>query len=85
MASGGPEMDCHDQNLTDHEYDGIREYDNPCPTWWHMIFLGTAVLGGLSLAGMATARTEDQIAELTRGVNRNSSPSSLRITDLRVA
>jgi cytochrome c oxidase cbb3-type subunit III len=29
--------------LTDHEYDGIREYDNPCPTWWHLIFLGTFV------------------------------------------
>jgi cytochrome c oxidase cbb3-type subunit 3 len=30
-------------NLLDHEYDGIREYDNPCPTWWHAVFLGTAV------------------------------------------
>jgi len=29
--------------LLDHEYDGIREYDNPCPKWWHTIFLGTFV------------------------------------------
>jgi cytochrome c oxidase cbb3-type subunit 3 len=29
--------------LLDHEYDGIREYDNPCPTWWHLIFLGSVV------------------------------------------
>lgn len=29
--------------LLDHEYDGIREYDNPCPTWWHAIFLSTVV------------------------------------------
>jgi cytochrome c oxidase cbb3-type subunit 3 len=25
----------------DHIYDGIREYDNPTPGWWHLIFLGT--------------------------------------------
>ncbi len=29
--------------LTDHEYDGIREYDNPTPGWWHVIFLATVV------------------------------------------
>ncbi|MBM4092898.1 MAG: c-type cytochrome [Planctomycetes bacterium] len=33
--------DLERENLRDHEYDGIREYDNPCPTWWHLIFLGT--------------------------------------------
>ncbi|MHB8897759.1 MAG: cbb3-type cytochrome c oxidase N-terminal domain-containing protein [Thermoguttaceae bacterium] len=33
--------------LTDHDYDGIREYDNPCPTWWHLIFLGTFVFSAL--------------------------------------
>src|SRR5208337_1495962 len=27
--------------LLDHEYDGIQEYDNPCPGWWHAIFLLT--------------------------------------------
>jgi cytochrome c oxidase cbb3-type subunit 3 len=31
------------QQLTDHEYDGIREYDNPTPGWWHAIFLSTVV------------------------------------------
>src|SRR5690349_17359551 len=27
--------------LMDHEYDGIREYDNPTPGWWHAIFFGS--------------------------------------------
>lgn len=29
--------------LTDHLYDGIMEYDNPTPGWWHLIFFGTIV------------------------------------------
>lgn len=29
--------------LLDHEYDGIREYDNPTPGWWHAIFLGSVL------------------------------------------
>jgi cytochrome c oxidase cbb3-type subunit III len=27
--------------LLDHEYDGIREYDNPMPRWWRWIFWGS--------------------------------------------
>ena len=40
---------------------------------------------GLSLAGMTGAPIEEQVAFATQNVNRNSSPSELRITDLRVA
>ena len=28
-------------DLLDHEYDGIREYDNPLPGWWVAIFWGS--------------------------------------------
>jgi cytochrome c oxidase cbb3-type subunit 3 len=39
----------HD-HLSDHEYDGIREYDNPTPGWWHLIFFLTIVFGVLYFA-----------------------------------
>jgi cytochrome c oxidase cbb3-type subunit III len=29
--------------VLDHEYDGIREYDNPTPGWWHAILVITIV------------------------------------------
>ena len=40
---------------------------------------------GLSLAKLAGAAVEEQVAYATQNVKRSSSPSQLRITDLRVA
>lgn len=34
-------MKRNEPGLMAHEYDGIREYDNPTPGWWHAIFLGS--------------------------------------------
>lgn len=31
------------ESLLEHEYDGIREYDNPLPGWWVWIFWGSFV------------------------------------------
>ncbi len=44
-----------------------------------------AGLAGLTLAGMVGAPIEDQVACATQNVQRSSSPSELRITDLRIA
>ena len=30
-----------EEQLLDHEYDGIREYDNPLPRWWVWMFAGS--------------------------------------------
>lgn len=59
----------------DHEYDGIREYDNPTPGWWHLIFVATIVFSLLYVAfwhGSPVAWTveeswaDDQKAEYAR-------------------
>ncbi|MBN1803850.1 MAG: mandelate racemase/muconate lactonizing enzyme family protein [Sedimentisphaerales bacterium] len=44
-----------------------------------------AGLAGLSMAGIIDAPIEEQIAYATQNVRRSSSPSDLKITDLRVA
>lgn len=31
--------------MTDHEFDGIRELDNPVPIWFNALFYGTIVFG----------------------------------------
>ncbi|MEL6330051.1 MAG: cbb3-type cytochrome c oxidase N-terminal domain-containing protein [Planctomycetota bacterium] len=36
-----------EDELTDHNYDGIQEYDNPTPGWWYMIFWGSVVFSVL--------------------------------------
>ena len=47
-------------------------------------FLGSALRGGLAL-GFLFSSIEDDVARAMQNVNRNSSPSQLKITDLRIA
>src|SRR5258708_1255421 len=48
-------------------------------------FIKKAGLGGLTLGGLMFGSMEDTLAHSTSGVNRNSAPSDLKITDLRFA
>jgi L-alanine-DL-glutamate epimerase-like enolase superfamily enzyme len=48
-------------------------------------FMKKLGLGGLSLAGLTMATVEDQVAYASQKVNRNSSPTDLKITDMRIA
>lgn len=48
-------------------------------------FKKTAALGGMALGGFMFAPIEDTLAQSTSGVNRNSAPSDLKITDMRYA
>jgi cytochrome c oxidase cbb3-type subunit III len=64
----------HD-DLTDHEYDGIREYDNPTPSWWHAIFLGSMIFAVfyvfmVHLSPLTRTRHDRLIAVQTRALDR---------------
>jgi len=48
-------------------------------------FLKKAALSGIALSGMMGASIEDTVAYTTQQVNRASSPSELKITDMRCA
>ena len=48
-------------------------------------FLRKSVLGGMTLGGLISLNIEDSIAQTTANVSRASSPSDLKITDLRYA
>ena len=48
-------------------------------------FLKKSALGGIMLGGFMFSSAEDTLAQSTSKVNRNSSPSDLKITDMRYA
>lgn len=41
-----------DPDLLDHNYDGIQEFDNPTPSWWHVIFAGSMIFALLYIPVM---------------------------------
>ena len=60
-----------DDRLLDHEYDGIKEYDNPLPKWWLATLWGTvifAVLYALNVpgVGIGKGRLADYAADSAR-------------------
>jgi L-alanine-DL-glutamate epimerase-like enolase superfamily enzyme len=68
------------------EKEAIRaEITNPATTSDRRNFLRKAVMGGIALRGLLHLSVEDTIAQTTQKVSRSSSPSDMKITDLRVA
>jgi len=61
------------------------EIENPVTTNDRRSFLKKAALGGIALGGLMHLSMEDTIAQTTSKVSRASSPSDLKITDLRFA
>jgi len=61
------------------------EIANPTTTNNRRNFLKKATLGGIALGGLMGLSIEDTIAQTTSNVKRSSSPSDLKITDMRIA
>jgi len=56
--------------LTDHEYDGIQEYDNPLPTWWLVGFLMTIIFGFHYWIHYSIAGGPTQLEELKENISK---------------
>jgi cytochrome c oxidase cbb3-type subunit III len=44
------EAERDDAHLLAHDYDGIREYDNPLPSWWSLVFAASIAFAFLYFA-----------------------------------
>lgn len=49
--------------IEDHEYDGIRELNNPLPPWWLYLFYITILFGGIYMARYHLLGAPNQNAE----------------------
>ena len=58
---------------------------NPINAWNRRDFIKKAGIGGLSLGTLAMAPIEEQVEHLGSNVNKYSSPTELKITDMRIA
>jgi L-alanine-DL-glutamate epimerase-like enolase superfamily enzyme len=61
------------------------EIKNPSTSNDRRSFLKKAALGGIALGGLMNLSIEDTLAQTTSNVHRASSPSELKITDMRYA
>lgn len=70
--------------LTDHSYDGIREFDNPMPGWWKALFWGSIVWSALYWLYYENGVTPDRsvIAAYDRAVAANMAKQFAEIGDL---
>jgi len=54
--------------MEDHDYDGIRELDNPLPPWWLYLFYGTVVFGAVYLVRNHVLDGQNQYQEFEQNM-----------------
>lgn len=68
-----------DDNLLDHDYDGIQELDNDLPPWWLWLFYLTIAFAVIYMLNYHVFKTGDlQIAEYNKEMNPNWVPPDER-------
>ena len=78
--------------LLDHNYDGIQEYDNPLPKWWLWIFYVTILYSvlywanfipgiGIGHGRMATYESDVEAARAKQAALAASQPAATSLTD----
>ncbi|MDQ7013894.1 MAG: cbb3-type cytochrome c oxidase N-terminal domain-containing protein [Planctomycetota bacterium] len=72
--------------LTGHAYDGISEYDNPIPGWWHAIFLGSILFSVVYMAVFHLSSAKEKLrpeARLARAQERAAAESFALLGELK--
>jgi cytochrome c oxidase cbb3-type subunit 3 len=70
MAQATHDIDPDQDKLLQHEYDGIREYDNPLPGWWKNVWILTILFSvgyfvHYHLTGNGTSVEEGYVLEMS--------------------
>jgi cytochrome c oxidase cbb3-type subunit III len=65
--------------ILDHNYDGILEYDNPLPPWWVTLFIITIIWGVLyifyyHITEVGDSSTKDYALEVERATKLSNTP-----------
>ena len=60
-------MSEYKDEILNHSYDGIQEYDNPMPAWWKNIFYLTIAWSGVYLVGLGFGYVWDYERDLREG------------------
>jgi cytochrome c oxidase cbb3-type subunit III len=78
---GSPTSD----RVLEHEYDGIREYDNPMPRWWLLTFAGTVLFSAIYLLNVGpVGNGQGRVADYETDVAKQLAvhpPASNNVTD----
>ena len=67
MSSQHDDSRYPDELIEGHDYDGIKEYDNPMPAWWLWLFYATIAWSVFYVAALGVGWIDDYDAQLERG------------------
>jgi cytochrome c oxidase cbb3-type subunit III len=78
--------DQQEDRILEHEYDGIREYDNPMPRWWLWVFYATILIVPIyyiapSPFGEGPGKVADYEAEMLKSGGSTPTAATVALSD----